>query len=76
MWNWNIGKTFVLGTTTCLILIIAGFSFRASIIIALGFTTFANWLIREINFIREAHGTNQEELENEIEELKKKVVKK
>lgn len=72
MWNWNIGKTFIFGLVTALTLFAAGISLRGIIVISLSFTVFVHWLIREINFIRESHGSNLEEIENELEDAKRK----
>lgn len=76
MWNWNIGKTLLFGLASVLVLLLAGISIRGTLIIAISFTSFVNWLIQEINFIRNTHGSNLEEIETEIEEMKKKKEKK
>ena len=70
MWNWTLIKSLGLTIISILVLIFAGFSIKASIIVSVGFNLFAGWIIKEINFIRKAHGTNLEELDAEIEELK------
>lgn len=76
MWNWNIGKSLLLGIGVATVLALAGLSIRAIVVISIAFVVFVNWLIEGINFVRNAHGTNIEELENEIEELKEKTEKK
>ena len=61
----------ILGVAIGLVLTLAGFSLQAVVVISIAFIAFVYWLIREINFIRNSHGTNIEELESEVEELKK-----
>lgn len=68
-------KSVLLGFAVALVLCLAGISIRGTVIIAIAFTVFGHWIIREINLVRNAHGTDIEDLENEIDELKKKARK-
>ena len=75
MWNWNIYKSLLLAFVVGALSALAGFSVKASVIITIGITFLIDWLVKEINFIREAHGSDLEELESKIEELEEKVSK-
>lgn len=75
MWNWSTIKSIILGIVISTVLVFAGFSIKAVIILTLGFSLFAHWIIEEINFIRNAHGTNIAKLENKIEELETEIKK-
>ena len=75
MWNWSIVKSVVFGVIVGIVLFLSGLPLKTTVVIGMAFVIFAEWIIREINFVREAHGSNIEELEGEIEELKEKVKK-
>lgn len=75
MWNWNIGKTVLLGVVFASILFLANFELKTIIVISLGFGVFVNWLVEEINFLREVYGSNIEKLENEVRGLSDRLEK-
>ena len=72
MRNWNLSKTFILGIISGVILYFAGFSLKTTVIVAFAFAIFVSWIADEINFTRNAHGSN---LESKIEELRERVDK-
>jgi hypothetical protein len=75
MWNWTWWKTLVLDAIIAATLTFLGLELKAVILVVVGVSAFITWVIEEINFVRNAHGTNIEEMEFEIDELKEKVRK-
>lgn len=73
MWNWNFKKQVLLSVVVASTSTLAGFSSKETVFITLGIWLLVEWLVGEINFIRNSHGTNLEELEEEIENLKEKL---
>ncbi|MDD4938459.1 MAG: hypothetical protein PHX34_05660 [Candidatus Shapirobacteria bacterium] len=72
MWKWSPIKSFLLGLLSISILYFAGIGLFGAVIIGLPFTIFASWVIGEINFIRNSHGSNLEEIETKLDEFKSK----
>lgn len=68
-------KSIILSIAVSVVLIISGLSVKTSIIIAFGFFFFIQWIIEELNMIRDSHGHNIEELENKIDEIETEIKK-
>lgn len=75
MENWNEGKSIILAIVSFGVLVASGLSWQICLPIAVGFALLTEKLIGEINFIRNAHGGNLEELETTVEELEERIKK-